>query len=68
MALKTWTLAGSPGKSRELVRDARASVTAEYVVIVGTVALVVSGALIGIGPRLVSAYVQARNVLAQPLP
>jgi hypothetical protein len=57
-----------PSKARGLARDVRASVTAEYVVIVGTVGLVVSGALIGIGPKLVSAYVQARNVLAQPLP
>jgi hypothetical protein len=58
----------SPTKAHGLARDVRASVTAEYVIVVGTVSLVVTGALIGIGPKLVSAYVQARNVLAQPLP
>lgn len=51
-----------------LARDSRGAVTSEYVILVGTVGLIVAGAFIAIGPQLVSGYAHARNVLAAPFP
>jgi len=53
---------------KRLARDARGAVTSEYVILVGTVGLIVAGAFIAIGPQLVSGYAHARNVLAAPFP
>lgn len=65
----TWAALGSMvGACRRLVRDTRGAVTSEYVILVGTVGLVVAGAFIAIGPQLVAGYQHARDVLAAPFP
>jgi hypothetical protein len=43
-------------------------VTVEYIVVVGTVGLVVVAALVGFGPKIRAAYEHSRGVLAQPYP
>ncbi len=48
--------------------DRRAAVSTEYVIVVGTVGLVVVSAFLFIGPELVSGYQHARDVLAVPFP
>lgn len=53
---------------KRLARDARGAVTSEYVILLGTVGLIVAGAFVAIGPQLVSGYAHARNVLAAPFP
>jgi Flp pilus assembly pilin Flp len=55
-------------RTRALRRDVRGAVTAEYVIVVGTVSLVLTGALLGVGPKLVAGYTHARGVLLQPYP
>jgi Flp pilus assembly pilin Flp len=57
-----------PSPTRALLRDARGVVTTEYVIVVGAVGLVVVGALVGIGPKLVAGYQHARGTLSQPFP
>jgi hypothetical protein len=51
-----------------LTADRRGAVSTEYVIAVGTVGLVVAGALIAIGPQLIHGYDHARNVLGVPFP
>jgi Flp pilus assembly pilin Flp len=51
-----------------LLPDARGGLTTEYVVLVGTVALVVVAALISIGPRLVADFEKTRDATIHPMP
>jgi Flp pilus assembly pilin Flp len=53
---------------RALGRDARGSVTTEYVIVVGVVSLAVAGALLGVGPKLVTSYAHARDTLGRSSP
>ncbi len=62
----------SPGhrgrESRALGRDVRGAVTTEYVIVVGAVSLVVAGALLGIGPKLVTSFAHASATLGSASP
>ena len=53
---------------RSFVRDERGSVPTEYVILMGTVGLIVAGALVAIGPQIIAGYQHARDTLASPLP
>lgn len=53
---------------RRLGSDPIGAVSAEYVIVVGTVGLMAVSAFVVIGPELVAAYDHARNVLAVPFP
>jgi Flp pilus assembly pilin Flp len=50
----------------KLATDTRGAVTTEYVILVGTVGLVVAAALFGLGPGLVANYELTRSVIASP--
>jgi Flp pilus assembly pilin Flp len=52
----------------ELVADERGAMTTEYVVLVGTVSLLVVGALVSVGPLLLNSYEKSRAVLIGPFP
>lgn len=53
---------------RRLVRHEGAAVTTEYVVLVGTVGLLLVGAIVGVGPLLVTSYERSRALLLAPFP
>lgn len=53
---------------RRLVGDERGAVTTEYVVLVGTVGLLLVGAIVGVGPMLVTSYERSRAFLLAPFP
>jgi Flp pilus assembly pilin Flp len=54
--------------ARCLLRDERGAVTTEYVVLVGTVGLLLVGAIVGVGPLLVTSYERSRALLLAPFP
>lgn len=54
--------------ARRLVRDETGAVTTEYVVLVGTVGLLLVGAIVGIGPMLATSYERSRALLLAPFP
>jgi hypothetical protein len=51
-----------------LAADRHGAVSTEYVIVVGTVGLLVVSAFLVIGPELVTEYNHARNLLAIPFP
>ena len=53
---------------RLLARDIRGAVSTEYVVLVGTMGLVVMFSLVAIGPRLVQDFQFTRTIIAAPIP
>jgi Flp pilus assembly pilin Flp len=53
---------------RRLARDEGAAVSPEYVVLVGTVGLLLVGAIVGVGPLLVTSYERSRALLLAPFP
>lgn len=55
-------------KMRELVRDKRGAMTTEYVIIVGTMSLLIVGALVSVGPLLLASYERSRALLIAPFP
>ncbi len=50
------------------MRDERGALSAEYVILVGTVGLIAAGALVSIGPEILAGYQHARDTLASPVP
>lgn len=46
----------------------RGAITLEYTVLVGTVGLVLAGALALLGPPLLSSYTHARDTIIWPMP
>lgn len=48
--------------------DARGAVMSEYVVLVGTVGVVVGAAIAALGPSLLASYYRARGILLVPMP
>lgn len=48
--------------------DSRGAASVEYVVLVGTVGLVVMAALVAVGPVLISDYETTRSIVAAPFP
>jgi Flp pilus assembly pilin Flp len=55
-------------KVRVLVADNRGAMTSEYVVVVGTVSLLLVGALVSVGPLLLASYERSRALLIAPFP
>jgi Flp pilus assembly pilin Flp len=55
-------------KVRELVRDKRGAITTEYVIVVGTMSLLIVGALVSVGPLLLASYERSRALLIAPFP
>jgi Flp pilus assembly pilin Flp len=55
-------------KVRALVADSRGAMTSEYVVVVGTVSLLLVGALVSVGPLLLASYERSRALLIAPFP
>ena len=55
-------------KMRDLVRDKRGAITTEYVIIVGTMSLLIVGALVSVGPLLLASYERSRALLIAPFP
>ncbi len=53
---------------RRLARDEGGALTTEYVVLVGTVGLLLVGAIVGVGPMLVTSYERSRALLLAPFP
>jgi Flp pilus assembly pilin Flp len=53
---------------RAIISDSRGAATVEYIVLVGTVGLVVMAALVAIGPVLIADYETTRSVVAAPFP
>jgi Flp pilus assembly pilin Flp len=53
---------------RAVASDRRGAVSTEYVMVVGTVALLAVSAFLVIGPQLISAYTHARDTIAMPFP
>jgi hypothetical protein len=51
-----------------LARDTCGAVSTEYVIVVGAVGLVVAGALLAAGPKVLAGYEHSRDVLSQPFP
>ena len=51
-----------------LQKDSRGAVMTEYVVIVGTVSVVIAGALAAVGPLLLASYERSRSILVSPFP
>lgn len=51
-----------------LRRDKKGALTTEYVILVGTVGLVVMFALISVGPVLLRNYTATRTLIAAPFP
>jgi len=54
--------------ARLLARDTRGAAMTEYVVLVGTVGIVLMVALVAAGPVLVHAYQRTRDMIAGPFP
>ena len=52
----------------QLLHDTRGAVSTEYVVLMGTLGLVVVSALVAVGPSLVRNFQQTRTVIAAPFP
>jgi Flp pilus assembly pilin Flp len=48
--------------------DKKGALTTEYVVLVGTVGLLVVGALVSVGPLLLNSYERSRAILISPFP
>jgi Flp pilus assembly pilin Flp len=55
-------------KLRDLVRDKRGAITTEYVIVVGTMSLLIVGALVSVGPLLLAGYERSRALLIAPFP
>jgi Flp pilus assembly pilin Flp len=55
-------------KLLELVRDKRGAITTEYVIVVGTMSLLIVGALVSVGPLLLASYERSRALLIAPFP
>ena len=53
---------------RRLARADGGAVTTEYVVLVGTVGLLLVGAIVGVGPFLATSYERSRALLLAPFP
>jgi hypothetical protein len=53
---------------RLFASDTKGAVMSEYVIVVGTVGLVVAVALAGIGPQLLSSFERSRGILVCPVP
>ena len=51
-----------------LLEDRRGALTSEYVILVGTVGLLLVGALVSVGPMLLASYYRSRAVLMGPYP
>jgi Flp pilus assembly pilin Flp len=54
--------------TRELKSDTRGGASVEYIVLVGTVGLVVMAALVAVGPPLIADYRAVRSTVASPYP
>jgi hypothetical protein len=54
--------------ARLLARDTRGAAMHEYVVLVGTVGILLMVALVAAGPVLVHAYQRTRDMIAGPFP
>jgi Flp pilus assembly pilin Flp len=54
--------------TRDLKSDTRGVASVEYVVLVGTVGLVVMAALLAVGPPLIEDYRSVRSMVASPFP
>jgi hypothetical protein len=54
--------------AQRLRGDSRGSVMAEYLVVVGVCAIVISAALASLGPTLVADYTTNRHTLIAPVP
>lgn len=54
--------------AQDLLRDTRGALPVEYVVLVGTVGLVLMFALVAIGPNLVKDYEGTRQTVNSPYP
>lgn len=53
---------------KRLLEDQRGALTTEYVVVVGTLSLLVVGALVSVGPILLSSFERSRALLISPFP
>lgn len=51
-----------------LHKDTQGAIMTEYVVIVGTVSLVVASALVAVGPLLLASYERSRSMIVSPFP
>ncbi len=51
-----------------LLREGRGAVMTEYVVLLGVLAIAVSAAIIGPGPKLVGHYERSQGILLSPFP
>lgn len=58
----------APRTGKGLLADERGAVSTEYVVLLGTVGLVVVFSLVAVGPTLVRDYEFTRTYLAAPIP
>ena len=56
------------GKFTTLFGGTRGAVSTEYVIVVGTVALLFMAAIVAVGPMLVASYQVTRSVVASPFP
>ncbi len=50
------------------MRDKRGAITTEYVIVVGTMSLLIVGALVSVGPLLLASYERSRALLIAPFP
>ena len=58
----------SSGKRPGLSRDVDGGVSAEYVILVGTVGIAFMFAMLALGPKMVESYQNTRNVIASQYP
>jgi len=58
----------STTRPRAALGDARGAIATEYAVVVGVCAILISAALVSLGPPLVASYESARGVLNAPVP
>lgn len=55
-------------KLKAFYADQRGELTTEYVVLVGTVGLLVVSAMVSVGPLLLASYERSRAILIGPFP
>ena len=53
---------------RGLIQDQRGAISTEYVIVVGTMSLLIVGALVSVGPLLLTSYERSRALLIAPFP